>query len=97
MLIHKLCKDVLTLSCFTCVQNEVVLSNGSLFILQATAEIAGSYQCNGYYNDESLNSTTYHVSIAQGTMSSTIELCTVHNGISLQELIMQQLIDMFST
>ena len=66
MLIHKLCKDVLTLSCFTCVQNEVVLSNGSLFILQATAEIAGSYQCNGYYNDESLNSTTYHVSIAQG-------------------------------
>lgn len=53
---------VLLYANFMCTQNEVILSNGTLLILGASA---GIYQCTGYYNDEPLNSTTYHVSITQ--------------------------------
>ena len=51
---------------FTCAQNEVVLSNGTLLFLETSLALAGRYQCMAYYRDEPLNSTVYHVIVTQG-------------------------------
>ena len=59
---------------FTCAQNEVVLSNGTLLLLETSLTSAGYYQCMGYYSDEPLNSTVYRVIVTQGIEGRMLEL-----------------------
>ena len=56
-------------------ENVSVLSDGTLLVLETSVITEGTYQCTGYYSDEPLNSTTYHVSMRQASEGSGL----IHN------------------